>query len=150
MKSISIYSKTPAAIVEDVLQGVRENGTDVRDLFRLMKYLEEVHKLLKSNKELQEYIIDEMGKYGKVATGRGVEVEHVSRANYDFTVCGDSEWDKLQDELSLLKGKIKERERFLKSLKKSMADPETGEVISPPAVKWVDYYKIKLVDETES
>jgi hypothetical protein len=46
-----------------------------------------------------------------------------------FDYSSDVVWQKLKDQ-------IKEREDFLKGLKKEMADTETGEIVQPPIVKY--------------
>lgn len=49
-------------------------------------------------------------------------------------MCGDGELAEMYATLKALKVDIKEREEMLKKLPRTgMADPETGEVIFPPA-----------------
>lgn len=58
--------------------------------------------------------------------------------SYDFSVCGDKVWDTLQEKLKEVKADIKNREAFLKTIKKEKTeiDEETGEfyTIQPPQV----------------
>lgn len=61
--------------------------------------------------------------------------ERVTGASYDFSVCNDSVWNDLKIQINTLTEGLKAREKFLKTLSKPMADPETGEVINPPIHK---------------
>ena len=49
---------------------------------------------------------------------------------YDYTK--DGVWNDLNSELEPIKDKIKEREKFLKTLQQKVADIDTGEIIEPP------------------
>lgn len=57
---------------------------------------------------------------------------------YDFTVCEDKEWNEMQAKLKTLKEDIKNREIFLKTIKKPKTeiDEETGDIytINPPSI----------------
>lgn len=70
---------------------------------------------------------------GEVYALHGTEItETMNGVRYDFSNCNDSEWDDLNAKITALDEKKKEREKFLKTLTKAIADPETGEIISPP------------------
>lgn len=70
---------------------------------------------------------------GEVYSKYGAEIsESMNGVKYDFTVCGDSEWDSINSEMLILDKKKKEREKFLKTLTKPIADSDTGEIINPP------------------
>lgn len=78
---------------------------------------------------------------GEVYTLHGVELtETMNGVRYDFSNCNDSEWDDLNAQIKALDAQKKEREKFLKTLTKPMADPATGEVINPP----IKYGKLGL------
>ena len=62
-------------------------------------------------------------------------VEKKNPDKYDFSVCGDSEWDKLNAQLADIKAKMKARETFLKTLTEPMATMD-GEIINPPAITY--------------
>jgi len=63
--------------------------------------------------------------------GERVAGVHVSAVNgkRTFDYSEDKEWCNLKE-------KLREREALLKGLPKDMADPETGEIISPPIIKY--------------
>ncbi|MFD2599872.1 hypothetical protein ACFSQ3_13020 [Sphingobacterium corticis] len=58
--------------------------------------------------------------------------ESMNGVRYDFTNCDDSEWNEMNAEMTILKKRMSDREKFLKTLTKPMADPESGEIINPP------------------
>ena len=54
--------------------------------------------------------------------------------SYDFSNCGDFEWNELNNQIKDLKEQLKEREKFLKGIKGSViigvVDKETGELVN--------------------
>lgn len=67
----------------------------------------------------------------------GVKItESMTGVKYDFTVCGDTVWDDLNDQVEKGKEILKIRETFLKSITKKLTipDEETGDIteINPP------------------
>lgn len=85
--------------------------------------------------DLNESATDEALKYGKEGqkTVLGVEFS-VGGSGKKFDFSGDAEWDDLNEGMDQIKEQMKTRETFLKTLKKEMADTETGEVIKPPKI----------------
>jgi hypothetical protein len=62
-------------------------------------------------------------------------IEKKNPDKYDFSVCSDSEWDKLNALLEDTKAKMKVRETFLKSLTEQVATMD-GEIINPPSITY--------------
>jgi hypothetical protein len=62
-------------------------------------------------------------------------IEKKNPDKYDFSVCSDSEWDKLNASLEDTKAKMKVRETFLKSLTEQVATMD-GEIINPPSITY--------------
>lgn len=62
-------------------------------------------------------------------------VEKKNPDKYDFTVCGDAQWNEFNALLNDVKVKIKARETFLKTLTEPMATMD-GEIINPPAITY--------------
>ena len=77
----------------------------------------------------------ELSKYGKSHIFGDCRLEEAeSGVKYDYSMCGDSKLAEMYKTLEAVKADIRERETMLKSLPKSgMADPETGEMVYPPA-----------------
>ena len=85
----------------------------------------------KSNPQVRDITLRELSKYGKSHIFGDCRLEE---AEYDYSMCGDSKLAEMYKTLEAVKADIRERETMLKSLPKSgMADPETGEMVYPPA-----------------
>ena len=78
--------------------------------------------------DLKELAIAESFKYkdDKIIDGVGFTYKN-GASKFDYS--SDKTWNEL-------KSAIKEREEFLKGLKKPMADTETGEIIAPPMITY--------------
>jgi hypothetical protein len=90
-------------------------------------------------KEAQKYGSESLVKHdAKIDVGS-------TYTQYDFTVCRDEEYNCLVNEKTTLEAKIKEKEKFLKSLTKPVnIVSDDGELITvyPPLVKRTDGLKI--------
>ena len=86
-----------------------------------------------TNMEQKSY--EELAKYGKSHQFGDCRLEEAeSGVKYDYSMCGDSKLRDMYETLEALKVDIKEREMMLRSMPASgLADPETGEVLFPPA-----------------
>ena len=91
--------------------------------------------------EVKEGARLEAEKYGEKSfafAGVNVELAELG-ARWDFSGCGDPEWQELQEQMKALKEAIKAREDYLKSLGEptEYTDENTGEVvyITPPTKK---------------
>ena len=86
-----------------------------------------------TNMEQKSY--EELAKYGKSHQFGDCRLEEAeSGVKYDYSMCGDSRLNDMYKTLEALKADIKEREEMLKKLPSTgMADPDTGEVLFPPA-----------------
>ena len=86
-----------------------------------------------TNMEQKRY--EELAKYGKSHQFGDCRLEEAeSGVKYDYSMCGDSKLRDMYETLEALKVDIKEREMMLRSMPASgLADPETGEVLFPPA-----------------
>lgn len=89
----------------------------------------------KSNPQVRDITLRELSKYGKSHIFGDCRLEEAeSGVKYDYSMCGDSKLAEMYKTLEAVKADIRERETMLKSLPKSgMADPETGEMVYPPA-----------------
>jgi len=89
-------------------------------------------------KNIAQYTLDEAGKHGAKSfeiNGAKIEISELG-TKYDFLPCGDSQWEMMDAEIKALDDRKKEREKFLKTLTKSMTivNELTGEIetINPP------------------
>jgi hypothetical protein len=102
-----------------------------------MKALETAMGIIK--KGISDAIMEEAEKYqAKTFTFDGHQLQiREAATKYDYTNCGDPEYNRLQEQMENLKEQIKKREAWLKAAPEgaTVVDPETGEVheIYPPA-----------------
>lgn len=113
-------------IITDV-QGGHENPLEIHILLKKYEYvLEEIKKGIKEN------LINEVSKYGdKPFEYAGAEVHHTPTAtSYDFSNCGDGQYDWLDNQVKGLIEQRKERETFLKSITQpiTVVNETTGEM----------------------
>lgn len=99
-------------------------------------YADTLEEIMKST-TLRAAVLSELEKYGKEGVMvSGCKLSVASRKNYDYSTSGSSEYTQL-------KARIKEVEVLLKALKEPMANPETGEMIYPPAYTITEYVTVK-------
>ena len=77
-------------------------------------------KEIKDNSNYKDYILNEVSKYGKAhvtASGTKLEVTEVG-TKYDYSLTGDVELKELEEQKAIIEFKIKERQTFLKAIKR--------------------------------
>lgn len=110
-----------------------------------LTYYEKLIKSLKESEVIKSEAINEAGKYPeKNIEAFGCKIQIVSHANYDYSNCQDGYFNRLILQKQQLDESIKERQVFLQSMKDSVADPETGNVIYPAAKTFTEYLKVTL------
>ena len=100
-----------------------------------LKALEDVIKKLRTDKDIQEYTLEEALKEGeKTFKMYGAEIQiKETGVKYDFSICNDALLGKLYGEMYVLKNKIKDRENMLKTISEdSPAVSMDGEILYPP------------------
>ena len=97
--------------------------------------MENAIKQFKDDTQVRDITLRELSKYGKSHQFGDCRLEEAeSGVKYDYSTCGDSRLAEMYKTLEAVKADIREREAMLKSLPASgMADPETGEMVYPPA-----------------
>lgn len=130
---------TRSEIADTIVNNVTEGITDPLQVHYHLKCLEDLIKQVTVNDTFKDALLTEAAKYGKSFEFKSsrMDIKEVG-TKYDFTVCNDPEWIKLNTELEDLKFKVKHRESTLKTLPLSGMDiilSETGEVVTiyPPA-----------------
>ena len=112
-----------------------------------LKAMEELVKALRANPKVRDIIMQAVDKYPeKVFEYQGAKFEKAETGvKYDYSICGSTVWEKLSQELEQISLKLKEQEKFLKALgDNEVPDPETGEILHPPAKTSNSYVKITL------
>ena len=94
-----------------------------------LKAMEDVVKGIRENKDVKESIrFDLLESDGKATIGNAT-IAIVDRSVYDYSV--DLHWSDLDKQIKKLSELRKSREQLLQKLEKEVADPDTGEMITP-------------------
>lgn len=143
-----LTKKDIAQMVEASIGHVLETG-DVLKVAEAISCMEHFIKGLKEDPRFKEYVREEISKYPKgFVSASGAKLECIeSGVKYDYSGCGDIQWEMMDSEMKGLKDRIAEREKFLKNL-----PPEGIEVrfedqlihVFPPAKSSSSTYKITL------
>jgi hypothetical protein len=122
--------------------GLMDEGMSALDVATMIKFVEETGKQLKEITDdngknsfvdlVREEIIKNSNDGKSCTTKYGTKFElFEAGSKFDFASCGDPIWNRLNTEMETLKAKMKERESFLKTIKKStkmnIIDPDTQE-----------------------
>ena len=132
IKDIEAVDRIPAKnlhpqIAEDLLKDLTQR-TEPVTAFVYIKYINEITGQALKVESFKDQVIELIDLnegndvFGAHVTARGGARQY----NYD-----DSELERLQQQAAEIKEKIKNREKFLQSLKQPMADVKTGEIINP-------------------
>ncbi len=120
-----------ASVVSDIANRVKDGWADPIDAMIYAKKGETVFKeVISAIKD--SVVLPQGSSYSK---HNAELVEKMTGVKYDFTNCGDAEWNELNAEKVELDKKIKEREKFLKTITKpTNIITDDGEVltINPP------------------
>lgn len=125
----------------EILNGV----FDARELLFRRKMIEDTLSQIFDDQDVKRHLMDEIGKYGKEGAGWGdAKITVESRKSYSYEYCGDTELSTLTTEKERLDKSLKDRQKFLQTLSKPVADPESGELIYPAAYTQTDYFKVSF------
>lgn len=118
---------TATQIAEPILDGQMSPSRKMIQFMAMRDMLDEVIS------QIKPAAMDELKlSKGVSANIFGAKLEAASTAKYDYSKCGHSGWETLdQEEKSAKEGK-KKIEAFLKTLEGSLALEATGEIVSPP------------------
>ena len=131
----------------DIIKSIQEGNMNAIDAAIRVKFMEDLIAAMKE--KLRGYVLEDLSKYSKgediVKYNANFAVKETG-VKYDFHNCKDPEWDELTQQINILSDQRKDREKFLKTLQKTidMLDQETGEVISinPPIKSSTTSYAI--------
>lgn len=152
-KTTSIIKSLPSTkaqmtmFISKVSEELKDGFQNPLDFYLQAKYASETLKKLLEDKDIKDLAITEARRYGKSFESNGNKIEYSENMSpkYDFTVCGDREWDELQAQLSKLQEKIKEREAFLKAIpQNSTIMDEDGVQLLPPLKKSSEGLRITI------
>ena len=117
-------------IAEDSVERLTESGKLIESIETFAK-IEWLIKEIKSNHDYIYSLRDEVTKHGKqVITSYGTKIELAEvGTKYDYSNCGDSEYNQLMQQMEVLETAIKERQTWLKSIPASGVDILIGDEV---------------------
>lgn len=131
-------SRTGIDVASDqIIESVRSGEVNPLKVRVWVKTVEEILKRV--NSETQDAQLREADKYvGNRLEYAGAIVERAELGTkYDFSVCGDTVWERLSVDAQTANSALKEREAFLKTITApiKVVDDLTGEIVqvSPPS-----------------
>lgn len=120
-------------LAQRVVQDVKDGIIDPLEAFIYANKGQEVFDAIVTN--VRPIIAGKQIQKGGIKLYDAEIIEKKNPDKFDYAVCGDSEWDKLNAKLTDIKAKMKERETFLKTLKEPMSTMD-GEIINPPSITY--------------
>ena len=141
--AISIFRKLPEtkAQIETyarlIKQSVLDGEVEPLTFAAQISALEKLFSNLKSDSLIKDCILEAAEKYGQKSFENSNAKFNIKEVGitYDFSVCDDSEWNKLDSEIKELTEKKKSRETFLKSISGEMEVFGSDGVQIMPSIK---------------
>lgn len=133
---ILLGEKTPVAeLAARAISSVVNGQIDPITAHVNISRMETAIKLYKDDPHVRDITLQELSKYGKKHSFGDCTLEECEAGvKYDYSLCGDSKLADMYATMEALKAGIRERETMLRNLPPSgMADPDSGELIFPPA-----------------
>lgn len=167
-KNLPICKSSVIQVSENLYNQVLEGHVTAINTAELLKFMEEVIKDVKGKTDAngENSFVDlvrgeiktsaDDGK--KVISRYGTSLELAETGvKYDFSSCGDPQWNYYESEIKRLDKEKKKRETFLKTIDKpylagNIVDPGTGELhenveLYPPIKTSTSSFKQSLLDE---
>jgi len=127
-------------MIEELLNG----EYDILKVWQQMSIIADTLNEIKESNTLKQAVLSELSKYGKEGMKlNGCTLTIGSRRNFDFSQCKFEKYDTLKASIKEATTRQKEYEIMLKSLSMPVADPDTGEMINPPAYTTTEYVIVK-------
>jgi hypothetical protein len=120
-------------LAQRVVQDVKDGIIDPLEAFIYANKGQEVFDAIVTN--VRPIIAGKQIQKGGIKLYDAEIIEKKNPDKFDYAVCNDSEWDKLNAQLTDIKAKMKVRETFLKTLKEPMSTMD-GEIINPPSITY--------------
>ena len=115
-----------------LIQPIIDGEIDPLQAVAKIRFLSDMLTAALKDDRVKDIILGEIDKNGgKEATAFGVKfTQKEMGVSYDYTVCGDPEYDRLAAKMEDLKARMKDREKFLMGIPAEglpMVDQETGD-----------------------
>jgi len=141
---LSLNKTTIRDLVSQVCLSIQDGVEDPVKALVIGKKLDELSKIY--NESVRPLIAGKIKlQKGESYKAYDVEIkEEETGVRYDYSYCNDSEWNRLTEEIEPLVLLRKQREEFLKTIRKEYIDEDTGEIIQPPLRSGTLGYKLSL------
>jgi hypothetical protein len=136
---VSLFDTTKeqrSSFVQDLISRVTEGHEDPVKVHYAIKCMEEIIKSITTDPLYKNCVLTEAEKHGKKFAYRNSEIQiKEAGVKYDYTKCGDIEYDTLIKQKEQLDTVIKDREIFLKTVPASgmnlLIDDEVVQIYPP-------------------
>jgi hypothetical protein len=124
------------SFAQGIIRAVKDGEENPLNVMLQIRAMEKAFEVIK--KQISENVVTEADKYpGTTFQFRGVKLAKGDvSTRYDYSHCGDTEWERRNTEAETAKSRLSERETFLKGLKEpiTIVDEMTGEIVTvrPP------------------
>jgi len=134
-----------ARFVEMAKAEILDGIFDARELLFRKKMIQDTLDQIFDDPQVKKHLISEIEKYGKEGAGwADAKITIESRKSYNYDNCGDTELSDLAEKQKGFDTAVKNRQKFLQALTKAVANPETGEMIYPPAFSQSEFFKVSF------
>ncbi len=136
MEALSLLNNLPISktgvdeIVNTAIESILSGKQNPLEIAIKLKAMEDIIKSIRASQDVKDFTLDTAEKTGSKSfdfNGARITIAEVSK--YDYSV--DAYWNKLVNDIELKTTHRKNRERLLQDLDSPVADPETGELITP-------------------
>lgn len=138
MAAFAVSKANREELAIQIVEAIDAGELNPLDIHYQVKAMEDFIKMLTANSRYKDAVLTEGMKHGKSFQFNGSKMEiKETGVKYDYSKCGDPNWQLLEDQISELKDKQKAVEAHLKVLSAEgieIVSNETGEVIKmfPP------------------
>lgn len=135
-------------IVQNTLDQLQIGTLSALDIKLRLKFFENIVKEF-GKTSLDKFAREEAEKYGAKFDLKGAKIELAETGSkYDYSKCNDTVYNDLITEQTILDGKVKDRETFLKAIKDKLTivNEDSGEIteIYPPVKSSTSSIKVTL------
>ena len=138
MAAFAVSKANREELAIQIVEAIDAGDLNPLDIHYQVKAMEDFIKMLTANSRYKDAVLTEGMKHGKSFQFNGSKMEiKETGVKYDYSKCGDPNWQLLEDQISELKDKQKAVESHLKVLPAEgiqVLNADSGEVIKmfPP------------------
>lgn len=128
-------TRSVADIVASARNNIIEGNIDPMQALAVLTSFERAIEQVKNDPQVRDICLRELSKYGKqgATIGEFTFTEAEAGVKYDYSQCGCSEYEELQERKAEIDAQIRLLEKILKAMPVSgLADTQTGEIWYPP------------------